>query len=83
VSRLGRLLTNPSSWQAGLYNAASPYQPTAETGLIRLLPGLLAVISENLDMLDQMLPLLESYLLLDASGIVQVSCRWKRQGSDR
>ncbi|GFZ42911.1 hypothetical protein JCM24511_00629 [Saitozyma sp. JCM 24511] len=58
-------------WQAGLYNAASPYQPTAETGLIRLLPGLLAVISENLDMLDHMLPLLESYLLLDAPGIVQ------------
>jgi hypothetical protein len=59
-------------WQAALHNAASPYQPTPETGLVRLLPGLIAVIGENLDILDLMLPLLESYLLLDGPGIVQV-----------
>ena len=59
-------------WQAGLYNAATPYQPTPESGLIRLLPGLLAVLSQNMDLLSTTLPLLDSYLLLDAPAIIQV-----------
>lgn len=57
-------------WQTALHNGASPYQPTHETGLIRLLPGLLHAISENMDLLSKLLPLLDSYLLLDAAGIV-------------
>jgi hypothetical protein len=59
-------------WQAGLYNAGSPYQPTAETGLIKLLPGLLNILSENMDLLKTLFALLDSYLLLDAPGIIQV-----------
>ncbi|WOO78855.1 Importin-11 [Vanrija pseudolonga] len=58
-------------WQTALWNAASPYQPTPETGLIRLLPGLLGAIGENMDLIKQLLPLLDSYLLLDAAGITQ------------
>ncbi|KAL7423456.1 hypothetical protein Q5752_001036 [Cryptotrichosporon argae] len=58
-------------WQAALYNAATPYQPAPEKGLIRLFPGLLSALGENLDLLDSLLPLLDSYLLLDATGIVQ------------
>ena len=61
------------SWQAGLHNASSLYQPSVESGLIRLLPSLLAVLGENMDVLGLMLPLLNSYLLLDAPGITQVS----------
>jgi len=63
----------PHRWQAGLYNAASPYQPAAETGLIRLFPGLLGILGENMDLLSKMLDLLDSYLLLDAAGVTQVS----------
>ncbi|WWC87587.1 uncharacterized protein L201_002477 [Kwoniella dendrophila CBS 6074] len=58
-------------WQTALWNAASPYQPTKETGLIRLLPGLLSMLGENMDLLSKLLPLLDSYLLLDAAGIIQ------------
>ncbi|KAK6907036.1 hypothetical protein I203_101025 [Kwoniella mangroviensis CBS 8507] len=58
-------------WQTALWNAASPYQPTKETGLIRLIPGLLSMLGENMDLLPKLLPLLDSYLLLDASGITQ------------
>ncbi|WWC68913.1 uncharacterized protein I206_102849 [Kwoniella pini CBS 10737] len=58
-------------WQTALWNAASPYQPTRETGLIRLLPGLLTMLGENMDLLSKLLPLLDSYLLLDAAGITQ------------
>ncbi|WVW79847.1 hypothetical protein I302_101817 [Kwoniella bestiolae CBS 10118] len=58
-------------WQTALWNAASPYQPTKETGLIRLLPGLLTMLGENMDLLSKLLPLLDSYLLLDATGITQ------------
>ncbi|ORX36457.1 armadillo-type protein [Kockovaella imperatae] len=58
-------------WQASLYNAASPYEPTPATGLIRLVPGLLNMLSHNMDLLDKALGLLESYLLLDAPGMIQ------------
>lgn len=58
-------------WQTALYNASSPYQPTPETGLIILFPGLLSAISENMDLLPKLLPLLDSYLLLDAEGITK------------
>nr|XP_018264314.1 uncharacterized protein I303_02479 [Kwoniella dejecticola CBS 10117]OBR86472.1 hypothetical protein I303_02479 [Kwoniella dejecticola CBS 10117] len=58
-------------WQTALWNAASPYQPTRETGLIRLLPGLLAMLGDNMDLLSKLLPLLDSYLLLDSAGITQ------------
>lgn len=51
----------------------SPYQPTRETGLIRLLPGLAGALGSNLDMMRPLLKLLDSYLLLDAAGIIQVS----------
>lgn len=64
-------------WQVALYNATSPYHPTAQTGLIRLMPGLLAVLSENMDLLDHFLALLDSYLLLDAPGIVRVGATSK------
>nr|XP_031857373.1 uncharacterized protein CI109_007237 [Kwoniella shandongensis]KAA5524445.1 hypothetical protein CI109_007237 [Kwoniella shandongensis] len=58
-------------WQTALYNAASPYQPTQATGLIRLLPGLLSMLGENMDLLPKLLGLLDSYILLDAAGITQ------------
>lgn len=59
-------------WQTSLYNASSLHQPSSENGLIRLLPGLLGMLGENIDILDKSLQLLDSYLLLDASGITQV-----------
>lgn len=62
-----------SRWQTALYNSVSPYQPSSETGLIKLFPGLLSAISENMDLLPKLLPLLDSYVMLDAPGIVQVS----------
>jgi hypothetical protein len=55
-----------------MYNADSLYQPSPDKGLIRLLPGLLHMVSENLDLWEQSLPLLDSYLLLDGAGIFQV-----------
>ncbi|WVQ83491.1 hypothetical protein IAT38_005632 [Cryptococcus sp. DSM 104549] len=58
-------------WQTALWNAASPYQPTRETGLIRLMPGLMGMVGENMDLLTKLLPLVDSYLLLDAEGITQ------------
>ncbi|WVQ77454.1 hypothetical protein IAR50_007140 [Cryptococcus sp. DSM 104548] len=58
-------------WQTALYNAASPYQPTPSTGLIRLLPGLLVVLGENMDLLSTLLGLVDSYLLLDAQNVTQ------------
>lgn len=60
-------------WQAALYNSASPYQPTPQTGLVSLFPSLINVLSENMDLLPRMLSLLDSYILLDAAGIAQVS----------
>jgi len=56
-------------WQTALWNAPSGHP----TPLIRLLPGLLSAISENMDLLTKLLPLLDSYILLDAAGLVQVS----------
>ncbi|OWZ26235.1 hypothetical protein C361_07067 [Cryptococcus neoformans Tu259-1] len=58
-------------WQTALYNSASPYQPSPETGLIRILPGLLLMLGSNLDLLPKLLSLLDSYLLLDPVGISQ------------
>ncbi|WVF67040.1 hypothetical protein IAT40_001783 [Kwoniella sp. CBS 6097] len=58
-------------WQTALYNAASPYQPRRETGLIRLLPGLLNMLGENMDLLPRLLALFDSYVLLDGPGIVE------------
>ncbi|WRT65380.1 uncharacterized protein IL334_002323 [Kwoniella shivajii] len=57
-------------WQTALWNAASPYQPTKETGLVRLLLGLLSMLGENMDLLPKLLPLLDSYIILDAPGII-------------
>ncbi|OCF32339.1 hypothetical protein I316_06007 [Kwoniella heveanensis BCC8398] len=58
-------------WQTALYNAASPYQPHRETGLIRLLLGLLNMLGENMDLLPKLLALFDSYMLLDAPGILE------------
>lgn len=66
-------LTKYYRWQTALYNSASPYQPSPETGLIRILPGLLLMLGSNLDLLPKLLSLLDSYLLLDPVGISQVS----------
>jgi hypothetical protein len=62
-------------WQNSLYNASSLYLPSHEKGLVRLLPGLLGMLGENIDILEESLKLLDSYLLLDAAGITQVSER--------
>lgn len=37
------------------------------------MPGLLGILGENMDLLGKLLTLLESYLLLDAGSIIQVS----------
>ncbi|KIR32027.1 hypothetical protein I352_05656 [Cryptococcus deuterogattii MMRL2647] len=58
-------------WQTALYNSASPYQPSSDTGLIHILPSLLFVLGSNLDLLPNLLSLLDSYLLLDPIGISQ------------
>ena len=55
-----------------MWNATSPYSPTHQTGLIRLLPGLLVTLSENLDLLLVCLSLLDSYILLGAADLIQV-----------
>lgn len=56
-----------------MYNCTSLYQPTRETGLIRLLPGLTVGLESNFDLMMSFLKLLDSYILLDAPGILQVS----------
>ncbi|KAK4688100.1 importin-11, partial [Tremellales sp. Uapishka_1] len=58
-------------WQAAMHNAISPYQPTPEAGLIRLLPGLLNILSEHTEHFSKLLALLDSYILIDASNLVQ------------
>ncbi|ODO04862.1 hypothetical protein I350_05472 [Cryptococcus amylolentus CBS 6273] len=58
-------------WQTAIYNATSLYQPNVSTGLIRLLPGLLQVLGENMDLLSTLVGLVDSYLLLDAQNITQ------------
>ncbi|GMK54406.1 hypothetical protein CspeluHIS016_0109920 [Cutaneotrichosporon spelunceum] len=58
-------------WQTALWNAASPYQPTPQTGLISLVPGLIVAVGQNMDLLLRLLPLLDSYILLDAAGLVE------------
>jgi len=60
-------------WAKSLHNATSFNHPSSEKGLIRLLPGLMGMVGENLDLLVTSLDLLDSYLLLDAAGILQVS----------
>lgn len=62
-----------SRWEVALRNSTSLYQPSHERGLIRLLPGLLLSVGENMDTLACMLGLLNSYILLDAPGIMRVS----------
>jgi hypothetical protein len=52
-------------WQSGLHNSTSIYLPTPEAGFISLFPGLLGILGDNMDLLDRLLYLLESYLLLD------------------
>ena len=62
-------------WAKSLHNATSYNHPSPEKGLIRLLPGLMGMVGENLDLLVTSLDLLDSYLLLDAAGILQVCPR--------
>jgi hypothetical protein len=59
-------------WAKSLHNATSYNQPSPEKGLSRLLPGLMGMVGENLDLLVTSLDLLDSYLLLDAAGILEV-----------
>jgi len=61
---------NPADfrWQAGLYNSTSLYRPTPETGLATLIPGLLGLLRDNMDLLDRTLTLLDSYLLQGHQG---------------
>jgi len=59
-------------WAKSLHNATSYNHPSPEKGLIRLLPGLMGMVGENLDLLVTSLDLLDSYFLLDAAGILQV-----------
>jgi hypothetical protein len=59
-------------WAKSLHNATSFNHPSPEKGLIRLLPGLMGMVGENLDLLVTSLDLLDSYLLLDAAGILEV-----------
>ncbi|WVO14781.1 hypothetical protein L204_102419 [Cryptococcus depauperatus] len=59
-------------WQTALQNSVSPYQPSKETGLIKLFPDLLVTLGENMDLLQKFLALLDSYLLLDAPGLTQI-----------
>jgi len=60
-------------WRDSLRHASSLYEPSGEKGLIRLLPGLMGMVGENMDLLVTSLDLLDSYLLLDAPGILPVS----------
>ncbi|ODN87082.1 hypothetical protein L198_07084 [Cryptococcus wingfieldii CBS 7118] len=58
-------------WQTAIYNATSLHQPNVSTSLIHLLPGLLQVLGENMDLLSTLVGLVDSYLLLDAQNITQ------------
>ena len=60
-----------------MYNANSLYRPSSDTGLVKLLPGLLNILAENMDLLPKLLPILDSYLLLDAPGLVQVGAKFE------
>jgi hypothetical protein len=60
-------------WAQSVYNSTSLYHPSPDKGLIRLLPGLMGMVGENMDILNTSLDLLDSYLLLDTAGILQVS----------
>ena len=49
----------------------SPYTPTPETGLIKLFPGLMGLLTGHADLIDQILRLLDSYICLDPAGVIQ------------
>ena len=75
--------TESVRWQTALYNSVSYYEPSAEKGLARLLPGLLNMIGENMDLLSKSLSLLESYLLLDAASLINVSLTMTSSSSSK
>lgn len=51
------------------------FDPSAEKGLVKLLPGALEMLSNNLDLFRTVRKLVFSYLLLDANYVVQVSLK--------
>jgi hypothetical protein len=60
------------SWQASLRNVNSLDTPTVESGLLKLVPFLVNLLGQNLDLQPQALTLMDSYILLDGTRLMHV-----------
>ena len=69
-------------WQTALRYTTTIDSVNGQVGLVDLLPTAVELLSLNLDLLGSIISLLESYILLDTSRLLQVclfaSCRLLR-----
>lgn len=59
-------------WQTALRQTTTMESTNGQVGLVELLPAAVNLLSQNLDLLGSIVSLIESYLLLDASRVLQV-----------
>lgn len=59
-------------WQTALRQTTTIESDNGQVGLVELLPVAVELLSQNLDVLGSVVSLVESYLLLDASRVLQV-----------
>ncbi len=59
-------------WQASLRNVTTLEANIADSGLLKLVPFLVNLLGQNLDLQPQALTLIDSYMLLDGSRLMQV-----------
>lgn len=60
-------------WIAALRNASTFSNSNTEPSLLELLPIAVELLADNLDLLGSITSILESYFVLDAVAVVQVS----------
>lgn len=60
-------------WQAALRNTDTLDCPDGSSSLFELLPLALNLAANNLDLLGRILCIVESYIILDAKRVLQVS----------
>ena len=60
-------------WQAALSNSTTLDDSQSGVTLFELAPLVISLVANNFDRLDKTVRIVESYLLLDASRLLQVS----------
>ena len=60
-------------WKLAIRNATTIEDVNGSPGLHTLLPLLVTLIAKNIDLLGNIVDILESYILLDANRLLQVS----------